>query len=101
MCTFSTHIHTNLHAFAVVKQHVAELFGHHVQMPLFALVGPGQNVELGEVQRQIIERSRANTKKLVLLRQNPDTHRQVNREAYWMVVNTGSSSVRNTKGSSL
>lgn len=40
---------THLHALAVIEKHVAEFFGHHVQMSLLALVGPGQNVELGEV----------------------------------------------------
>ena len=48
---------TYLHALAVIEQHVAQLFGHHVQVPLLALVGPGQNVELGEGGGQIVERS--------------------------------------------
>lgn len=63
---------THLHALAVIEEHVAEFFGHHVQVSLLALVGPGQNIELGEVGRQIIERSRENTKpkRIVLLHQN-------------------------------
>lgn len=55
---FKQCVHTHLHALAVVQQHVAELLGHHVQVSLLALVGPGQNIELGEVGGQIIERSR-------------------------------------------
>lgn len=42
-------IYTHLHTLAVIEQHVAELFGHHVQVSLLALVGPCQNIELGEV----------------------------------------------------
>lgn len=47
-----------LHAFAVIEQDITELFGHHVQVPLLALMGPSQDVEFGEVGRQIIERPR-------------------------------------------
>lgn len=47
---------THLHALAVVEQHVAQLFGHHVQVSLLAFVGSGQNVEFGEVGRHIVER---------------------------------------------
>lgn len=53
---------THLHALAVIEQHVAELFGHHVQVSLLALVGSGQNIELGEVRGQIIERSKRREK---------------------------------------
>lgn len=72
-------------------------------MPLFALMGPCQNVELGEVRRQIIKRSGANRQKIGFrLDKSADTDRNVARgDAYCMVVKTGSSSVRNTKGSSL
>lgn len=47
---------THLNVFTVVEQHIAQLFGHHVQVSLLALVGPGQNVKFGEVGRQIVER---------------------------------------------
>lgn len=53
---------THLHALAVVEEHVAQLFGDHVQVSLLPLVGPGQNVELGEVRRESVERSEANQK---------------------------------------
>lgn len=41
---------THLHALTVIEEHVAEFLGHHVQVSLLALVGPGQNIELGEVR---------------------------------------------------
>lgn len=53
---------THLYALTVIEEHVAQLFGDHVQMSLLPLVGPGQNVELGEVRREIIERSDAKQK---------------------------------------
>lgn len=47
----------HLNALAVVEQHVAELLGHHVQVSLLALVGPGEHVEFGEVGGHVVERS--------------------------------------------
>lgn len=41
---------THLNALAVIEEHVAQLFRHHVQVPLLALVGSGQHVEFGEVR---------------------------------------------------
>lgn len=55
--TVSPEDSTHLHALAVVEQHVAQLFGHHVQVSLLAFVGSGQNVEFGEVGRHIVEGS--------------------------------------------
>lgn len=51
------HVTAHLQALAVVEHHVAQLFGHHVQMSLLALVGSGQHVHLGEVWRQVVEGS--------------------------------------------
>lgn len=48
---------THLYALAVIEEHVAQLFGDHVQMSLLPFMGPGQNVELWEVRRKIVERS--------------------------------------------
>lgn len=45
-------------------------------MSLFALVGPGQDVELGEVRGQIIKRSRGNRQKMGLVRTKGPIHRQ-------------------------
>lgn len=56
---------THLHALAVIEQHVAQLLGHHVQVSLLALVGSGQNIQFGEVWRQIIERSRKKNRTVV------------------------------------
>ena len=45
---------------AVVEHDVSEFFRHHVEVPLLSLVGPSQDIELGEVWGQVIE--------------GPDTH---------------------------
>lgn len=47
----------HLDALAVVEEHVAQLLGHHVQVPLLALVGSGEHVEFGEVRGHVVERS--------------------------------------------
>ena len=60
-CCVSVKKNTHLHTLTVVEEHIAELFGHHVQVSLLAFMGPGQNVELREVGRHIIERSRRKT----------------------------------------
>lgn len=52
----------HLYALTVIEEHVAQLFGDHVQMSLLPFMGPGQNVELREVRRKIVERSEANQK---------------------------------------
>lgn len=46
----------HLNALAVVEEHVAQLLGHHVQVSLLALVGPGEHVEFGEVGGHVVER---------------------------------------------
>lgn len=96
---------THLHALTVIEQHIAELFGDHVQVSLLALVGPGQNIELGKVRRQIVERSRKSRTNIlfyffVFTRILITVYSTMN-ASYCMVVKTGSSSVKNTKGSSL
>lgn len=47
----------HLNALAVVEEHVAKLLGHHVQVPLLALVGSGEHVEFGEVGGHVVESS--------------------------------------------
>lgn len=55
----------HLYALAVIEEHVAQLFGDHVQMSLLPFVGPGQNVELREVWRKIVERSEGKQKQKI------------------------------------
>lgn len=55
-------LQTHLYALTVIEEHVAQLFGDHIQMSLLPFMGPGQNVELREVRREIVERSEAKQK---------------------------------------
>lgn len=57
MCTCA-----RLHFLAVVEQNVAQLFGHHVQVPFLSLMGSSQHVELGEIRGKVVESPETYTK---------------------------------------